>query len=175
MSNQILSDGTITLRAIEVTDVDTIMAWENDSSQWNSTSTIAPFSRKQLWDYAVNYDGDIFQSGNIRFMVIESKSGESIGTVDIFDFDKFHNRASIGMYIAPQFRGNGYSELAVNIAVGYCCDFLGMKQIVAEVASDNLSSIKMLTHCGFAKCGEMKCWFRRGKRYVDATLMQHLA
>lgn len=174
MTAQILSDSKLTLRAVEVTDVDTMMAWENDSSQWDTSSTIAPFSRKQLWDYAVTYDGDIYASGNLRFIIVENESGKSAGSVDIYNFDKFHNRAYIGMYIAPEFRGMGYSEAAMKMAVNYCCEFLGMKQIVAEVAMDNASSIRMLTSCGFTKCGEMKCWLRRGKKYVDAALMQYL-
>ncbi len=175
MTAQILSDSKLTLRAVEVTDVDTMMAWENDSSQWDTSSTIAPFSRKQLWDYAVTYDGDIYASGSLRFIIVENESGNSAGTVDIYNFDKFHNRAYIGMYIAPEFRGKGYSEMAMKMAVKYCCEFLGMKQIAAEVATDNTSSISMLTSCGFNKCGEMKCWLRRGKKYVDAALMQYLS
>lgn len=171
---QILNNGILRLRAVEVTDVDTMMAWENDSSQWDTTSTCAPFSRKQLWDYATNYDGDIFKNGSIRFIVTENSSDISVGAIDIYDFNRFHNRAYIGIYITPQFRQKGYAVMAISIAVNYACDFLGLEQIAAEVAADNISSIKMLTRCGFKKCGEMERWFRRGKSYYDAILMQHI-
>lgn len=175
MTKQILSNGIITLRAVEVTDVDTMMAWENDSSQWDTSNTTAPFSRKQLWDYAVNYDGDIAKNGSARFIITEVESGASAGAVDIYDFNQFHHRAHVGIYIAKQFRQKGYATMAMEIVTTYICDFFGMKQIIAEVAIDNENSIKMLEKCRFTKCGVLKSWFRRGKGYIDAVLMQYIS
>ena len=39
MNDNVLTDELLKLRAIEVTDVDAMMAWENDSSQWDSCNT----------------------------------------------------------------------------------------------------------------------------------------
>ena len=95
-----LQDDILTLRAIEVTDVDTVMAWENDSSQWDSCNTSAPFSRKQLWDYAVNYNNDIYATGAIRLMVVERSTNKLVGSIDIYDFNRHHNRV-----VQPQVPG----------------------------------------------------------------------
>ena len=51
-----LTDGIISLRALEPVDVDTLYRWENDPAVWGVGLTIAPYSRKQLWDYVNNYD-----------------------------------------------------------------------------------------------------------------------
>ena len=174
MNKQILSDGTLSLRAVEVTDVDTLMTWENDSAQWDTSNTAAPYNRKQLWDYAVNYTGDI-TAGSLRLIITETKSQASVGTVDIYDYNILHNRAFIGMYIAPEHRNKGYGKRAVEIGLNYACNYLGLKQVVAEVAAGNTASIATLTACGFVKCGQMRNWFRRGRDYADALLMQYIA
>lgn len=166
-----LQDDILTLRAVEVTDVDAMMQWENDSSQWESCNTSAPFSRKQLWDYAVNYSNDIYSNGAIRLVVVLRATGALIGCVDIYDFNRFHNRAAVGLYIDSGYRGKGYGIRSMRIAVHYACEFLGMHQVVAEVACVNLASIRMLTACGFEVCGTMKGWFRRNASYTDAKLM----
>lgn len=49
-----LTDGTISLRALEPIDVDTLYRWENDPAVWGVGLTLAPYSRKQLWDYVNN-------------------------------------------------------------------------------------------------------------------------
>ena len=82
-----LSDDKIRLRALEPTDLDVLFAWENDASLWAVGSTIAPFSRKQLWDYIENYDNDIFSARQLRFMVEDVENGNAVGMVDLFDFE----------------------------------------------------------------------------------------
>ena len=41
----------VRLRALEPEDLDILYRYENDSSLWEVGTTIAPFSRKQLYDY----------------------------------------------------------------------------------------------------------------------------
>lgn len=175
MMNQPLSDDILQLRAVEVTDVDTLMAWENDSSQWDSCNTSAPFSRKQLWDYAVNYNNDIFATGAIRLVVVERASGCTVGCLDIFDFNRIHRRAAVGLYIDSPHRCKGYGIRAMSIAVSYACHFLGMHQLVAEVDSQNVASIRMLHACGFTECGNLRHWFRHGPQFSDGLLMQYIS
>ena len=47
--SQLLSNDTITLRALEPTDLDMLYQWENDTALWVVSDTIAPYSRKALW------------------------------------------------------------------------------------------------------------------------------
>lgn len=171
---EILSDGIVTLRAVELSDVDTLYRWENDTTQWVTNNAFAPYSRKQLWDYANNYDGDIFKSRNIRFM-IATNDNESTGTVDLYDFDPANNRAFAGIYISKNERGHGYATRAMNILLNYAKTCIGMKQIAAITDAANDGSTNMLEKCGFSCCGTLKSWFRQGSQYRDALLYQHIA
>ena len=49
--SQLLSNDTITLRALEPTDLDMLYQWENDTALWVVSDTIATYSRKALWQY----------------------------------------------------------------------------------------------------------------------------
>lgn len=174
IQEEILSDGTLTLRAVELSDVDILYRWENDTTQWITNNAFAPYSRKQLWDYANNYDGDIFKSRNIRFM-IATDNNICIGTADLYDFDPVNNRAFAGIYISKSERGLGYAVRAMKILVNYAKTCIGMKQIAAITDALNDGSIKMLEKCGFSCCGTLKSWIRQGSQYRDALLFQHVA
>ena len=82
-NNTFLQNETIYLRAVELSDVDTLYRWENDTTQWATANTHAPLSRTQLWNYANDYDGDIYARRNIRFMICLNETNTAIGTVDI--------------------------------------------------------------------------------------------
>ena len=45
MSDEFLHNDTIYLRAVELSDVDTLYRWENDSTQWATANTHVPYSR----------------------------------------------------------------------------------------------------------------------------------
>lgn len=91
-----LTDGTILLRALEPIDVDVLYRWENDPALWNVGVTLAPYSRRQLWDYVNNYDGDIYSAKQLRLMIVLAASGETIGTLDFYDFDAATRAAALG-------------------------------------------------------------------------------
>lgn len=95
-----MSERQITLRALEPIDVDTLYRWENDPAVWDVGCTLAPYSRKQLWDYVDSYDGDIYSARQLRLM-IALPSGETIGTVDLYDFDPANSRCAVGILISP--------------------------------------------------------------------------
>ena len=40
--SQLLSNDTVTLRALEPTDLDTLYRWENDTALWTVSDTAAP-------------------------------------------------------------------------------------------------------------------------------------
>ena len=42
--SQLLSNDIITLRALEPTDLDTLYRWENDTTLWAVSDTVAPYS-----------------------------------------------------------------------------------------------------------------------------------
>ena len=105
-TKHLLYDGIVALRALEPTDIDQILKWENDPEIWTVSNTQAPYSRQMVWEYLENYTGDIYASRQLRLvMTLASQPDTSIGTVDFLNFNPFHNRAELGMLIDSDYRG----------------------------------------------------------------------
>ncbi|MDE6860879.1 MAG: GNAT family N-acetyltransferase [Duncaniella sp.] len=173
-SCQLLSDGSITLRALEPIDVDTLYKWENDTTLWSAGVTLAPFSRKQLWDYVNNYDGDIFAAKQLRLM-IDIPGDEfpvTIGTIDLYDFDAANSRCAIGILIASNYHKQGYASAAIRLVENYCRTRLSLHQLYCIVAENNIASRKLFEKSGFKISGRLKSWIRMATAYTDAYMYQ---
>lgn len=164
----------VILRCIEPYDIDVIYRWENDESLWETTSVSAPYSVKVIEDYIANYNPDIFVSKQLRLIVELKKTNEVIGSIDLYDFDPVNNRLMIGFLIEKKYRREGYATEAVEIALGYCFDRLGVHTVGAIASSDNEASRKLLETMGFKINGRFRSWIRRGNTYCDAYFYQKL-
>ena len=170
----LLKNDKVTLRALEPTDLDALYRWENDTSLWEVGASIAPYSRKQLWDYIENYDGDIYNARQLRLMIISNQTGETVGTIDIYDFDPTNRRAAIGILIDSSHTGSGYGTAAVGLVAEYTKSTLGMHQLYVYIPVDNKPSIGLFRKCGFKPSGCLRSWMRRAGNYADVAVMQLL-
>lgn len=165
----ILKGEKVQLRAVEPNDIDIIYKWENNTSVWQLSNTLAPFSRHIIKQFVDNSHLDIFQSRQLRLMIdkIENDSAETIGTIDIFDFEPLHKRAGIGILIADeQNRKNGFASEALDILIHYCFNTLQMYQLYCNITSDNTESLNLFQKKGFSLIGIKKDWliFPKGKK-----------
>ena len=167
-----IHDNILMLRALEPTDLDVLYRWENDEELWHTSATITPFSRKQLWDYIENYDGDIFRTHQLRLMIVEVATYKVVGTLDLFDFDPINSRASVGILIDKEFQGQGYGKMALNLIEDYCKKHISLNQLVATVSVDNERSLALFRSLEYSEVGVMRWWLKRGNQYCDAILFQ---
>jgi diamine N-acetyltransferase len=170
-----LTDGIISLRALEPGDLDLLYRWENDFEQWATTAATSPMSRHQLWQYIQNYDADIFAAKQIRFVIVESDSDKQVGTIDVFDFSPADRRAYVGIYIAEEYREKHYGLKALALLERYATEAIGMHQLVALTSVRNDASLALFKTAGFKSCGKLHSWLRRsGGVYEDVIIWQKL-
>jgi len=158
---QVLKGKKIQLRAIEPEDLEIIYRWENDSSVWPLSNTLAPFSRFIIKQFIENSHQDIFTSKQLRLMIdrIDDEKVETIGTIDLFDFDPAHKRAGIGILIASkEDRGKGFASEALDILIGYSFTSLQLHQLYCNITTDNTESIQLFNSKGFQLVGIKKDW-----------------
>lgn len=160
------------LRALEPIDVDTLYRWENDPAVWSVGATLAPYSRKQLWDYVNNYDADIYSAKQLRLMIVADDSGETVGTVDLYDFDAANSRSGVGILIAPPFRRRGYALKALAEVADYCRKRLSLHQLYAVAGADNHPSRALFDKAGYTISGRLRSWLRSANSYSDAYVYQ---
>ena len=171
-------EGIITrLRAVEPSDSDLIYKWENDSSIWQMSNTITPFSKHIIDQFVENAQQDIFQTKQLRLMIDKTdvKSSETIGTIDIFDFDPLNSRAGIGILIAKETdREKGFASDALEVLVNYCFNTLLLHQLFCNISHDNISSINLFKNKGFELVGIKKDWIRTPGGWKDEFMFQLL-
>lgn len=162
----------IRLRAPEPADVDMLYRLENHPQVWQVSWGSAPVSRQMIWDYVQSYSADIYRDKQLR-LVIEA-DGKCAGCLDITDLDPANGRAMVGIALEEDMQGRGIARRALEQAIDYCRADLGLHQLAAIVPRDNGRSLRLFAAAGFATCGCLRSWLRRGRSYVDALVVQKL-
>lgn len=163
---------SIFLRAVESSDIDLLYTWENDTTIWQHGSTTYPFSRDILQKFIESSDFNIYTHNQLRFMICHIETKETIGIIDLYDFDPRHLRAGIGIFIAKKHRNNQYANNAIQCCINYCKSILFLQQVYAEIPNDNLISKQVFTKIGFIESGIRKQWLKTQDGYIDQTIMQ---
>ena len=121
----------IKLRKLEPSDLPFLYQWENDASVWA--------------DGANHLSTLNFQPS-------------TLGCIDLFDFDPRNRRAAIGMYIAPQYRGQGIGREAVRLLEKYAFDFLHMRIIYAIISTSNTACSELYRQAGYTPSSVLPSW-----------------
>lgn len=175
MQNNTLTGIHIKLRALEPGDVDLLYSWENDPSIWKVSNTLTPFSRFQIEEYVLNAQNDIFAARQLRLMIDLTKVGlgeNSVGTIDLFEFDPSHARAGVGIMIREPYRAKGYAIEAMNLFIRYTFHTLHLHQLYCNISPDNIASLNLFEKLGFVKCGIKKDWIRDGQQWHEEWILQ---
>lgn len=175
-----LSGKNTRLRAIEPADLDIIYEWENNPANWLISNTITPFSKHVLTRYIEHAHKDIHEARQLRLMIdLTDDSGitkETIGTLDLFDFDPVHERAGLGILIANQEnRMKGFAFESLTILIRYAFETLHLHQLYCNISNDNHASLNLFKKLGFSEIGIKRDWLREGSGWRDVHLLQLLA
>ncbi len=172
--DNILEYGQIRLRALEPEDIDILYKWENDSSLWALSNSRAPFSKHILAQYLKEATKDIYEQKQVRF-IIQANDYIPLGTIDLFDFDPYHQRAMVGILIHdPGYRNKGYASDALSALEKYAIHALGIRQLCANISEDNTASIHLFEKAGYKVTGIKKQWLRVKDGWKDEWFLQKL-
>lgn len=173
--SEILSGENIILRALEPEDLEFLHHCENNTEIWSVSNTATPFSKFVLRQYIENSHQDIYTAKQLRLIIETKDNNKSIGAIDLFDFDPYHNRAGIGILInQKEDRQKGYAFEALSTLINYCFKHLKLNQLYCNISESNLKSIKLFEKAGFNKCGEKKQWLRNETGYESELMFQLL-
>ncbi|MBT3209997.1 MAG: GNAT family N-acetyltransferase [Bacteroidetes bacterium] len=170
-----LENDFVKLRAIELSDADIIYKWENDPSVWKLSNTIVPFSRYIIRKYVENSHLDIYETKQLRLMIDAKNMSENstIGAIDMFDFDPYHNRAGIGILIGEdENKGKGYASAALELFINYAFSHLGLHQLFCNITANNDHSLNLFRKHKFEIVGEKKEWIKTHEEFLNEYMLQ---
>lgn len=171
-----MNDETVLIRALEPEDLEYLYKWENDMDLWEVSDTLTPFSHFLLKKYIENSHRDIYESKQVRLMILSKETNTPVGLIDLYDFDPYHQRAGLGIMIHNmENRKKGYAFSAIQLMLDYCFETLGLHQVYSSVPSCNIASLQLFEKVGFTRTGYRKEWLKRGNEWEDVIYFQILA
>lgn len=166
MENKILR-----LRALEPEDLDTLYTWENMPAFWETSNTRQPYSKFALREYIGQTNANIYDTGQLRLMMVEKSSGQTVGSVDLFDFDMHHSRIAFGLFVAPEFQGKGFAKAALQLIEDYVFNYLKINQLYCHIALNNKASISMFKKENFSET-VLRNWIKTSSGFENVIVFQ---
>ena len=163
----------ISLRPIEIQDLEAVYRWENNSENWTHSNHLNPFSRFFLEQYILHSENNIYTDRQLR-LIIETSGKEPVGLIDLFDFDPHHRRAAVGILVDPVHQRRGYASEALGLVIQYARDTLSVKQLHCGIGEENTHSMRLFQKHGFELTGTRRAWRLDGGKYKDEHFLQLL-
>ena len=174
--SQLLQNETLKLRALEPEDLELLYDWENNSSIWEHSNTLTPYSKFILRNYLENAHKDIFEVKQVRFIIEIITTKEAIGTIDLFDIDFYNSRAGVGILIAKEEQRNkGYAGKSLELITTYAFQHLELYQLYCNINEDNKNSLKLFQKSGFKITGKKEKWVKKGTSMKNVYFLQLLS
>jgi diamine N-acetyltransferase len=167
----------ILLRAPEPEDIHLLYEWENDPDLWELSNTLTPVSMHTVEQFIQDSRLDIYQTKQFRWMIvlISDKKKETIGTIDLFDFEPYHKRVGIGILIRDvSLRRMGYASDALAITIDYCFRILQLHLVYCNISEKNTASQALFKKFGFKISGIKKDWLFNQRKWENELLLQLL-
>tara|TARA_B110000285_G_scaffold234071_1_gene309766 strand:+ start:1640 stop:2152 length:513 start_codon:yes stop_codon:yes gene_type:complete len=168
-----MSLDSLSLRALEPSDIDALLFIENEKEFWKYSNQREPFSKHLLELYITQQQQDIFEVKQKRF-VLTSPSQKLLGIVDLFDFEPLHRRVGVGLVIKSSERGKGMGKKALELIEIYCKKHLNIHSIYANIARENKPSLTVFQFLGFKNVGIKKEWNFYEGSFHDEFLYQKI-
>lgn len=168
----LLRNGALSLRPVEPEDALAMWEMESDPTQWIQNGMMAPYSLRNLKEYALQYRADPFAEGQLRLMLVDKNVAEPVGIVDLYDISASNRTAWVGIYVRPAFRGNGLGKKALQMLEDYCRRLLNLRILAAKIASENAASQRLFAKAGYTECGRLRDWLVSADRAQDILIFQ---
>lgn len=97
-----------------------------------------------------------FRDGNsIHWGIADTTTNKLIGTCGYYrGLDK--GEGELGCILLPQFRGKGFMTSAMQLAIDFGLNNIGLKRIWAITTKENLKAIKLLERLQFIKVADLE-------------------
>lgn len=137
----------VILRSVDSSDIDTILLWENSSSEPLYGIYEEQYTREDVEQFVENQQRySLVETEQLRLMIC-SHSGERIGCVDLTEYDGESAFISILIFSLDN-RGKGLGYEALQMLISYA-ESLGLQRLYATILPENLASVSLFKKAGF--------------------------
>ena len=113
--------------------------------------------------------------GEANFAMVLNEGDELIGNCSLFDIDRVHRVATLGIFIGEEEnRGKGYGVEAIELILSHGFRVLGLNNIMLKVFSFNERAIKAYEKVGFKEIGRRRKSYFINNKFYDEVYMDVL-
>ena len=105
-------------------------------------------------------------------MMVSVLTGETVGTVDLFDFDIHNSRIALGLFVDAAYQGKGYAKQSLHLVEEYVFGYLKINQLYCHIAENNIPSIRLFEQEQYYKNGLLKDWIKTVNGFENIVLFQ---
>jgi len=155
----------INLIAFEKYHIEMVASWINDERISFGNGPRFPISKyeQNIWYENICKD-------KTKKKLIISKEKENIGMISLFNIDHINKNSEIGIYIIPEYQGQGYAKESLYLLLKFVFYELNMHKVYASILDFNVLSIGLFESVGFTCEGTNKeATYSMGK-FVDIKI-----
>lgn len=165
-------EGVIRLRVLAPEDAMTLFLWDNDPELRDAQESESPPTLLELQSFCLEGPRALEVHGQQRWII--EWNGESIGTIELFDYHSKHHRAGIGIVIArKEYRNQGLGT-SVLLEAEKLAQTFSIWNLWAIISEDNGASLRAFEKAGYEKAGHLKNWLNLRERFFDGIIVQKL-
>ncbi|SFL53337.1 Protein N-acetyltransferase, RimJ/RimL family [Paenibacillus sp. 1_12] len=164
-----MNGSKVNLRAFESEDMKELHHWLNDA---DSIALVGRVPR--TYEETVHHVEKKRKNGDL-VLAIENEELELIGWTFLQNIEYEHGRASIGILIAPEYRGHGYAGMAMKKMIDIGFKQLRLNKIYLTTRGINERAIGLYQKTGFIIEGQLRNHAFSDGQYYDTYFMGILA
>lgn len=165
-----LKNMQVYLRALELEDYQTSIAWRQDQEIWDMVVGRRYFVSSQFEKQWVQQAGEL--PTDLKLAICEARTDDYIGNIYLSNIDFFNRTAHSGKLIGnKKYWGRGFGTQATLLILYHAFYDLGLERVESRVLLSNKASIRVLEKCGYKTEGILrKAVFKQGQSQDLALL-----
>jgi [ribosomal protein S5]-alanine N-acetyltransferase len=167
-----LSDDRVVLRLSAERDIPEILiAYQDDARLHLDMGEERPPSGAELGRREERAEGERADGSRLTLTVLEPGSDVCRGQLYAYDFDWDHERAELGIWVAPQVRGRGLATSALALASRWLIANCNLERLQITTAPDNERMLRAARAAGFSDEGVLRGHVRRRHGRADMAVL----
>jgi len=110
----------------------------------------------------------------VELTIVERGADDCIGQVRLHGIDWSHERAELGIWLAPQARGRGLAQRALRLACRWLFESCGIERAQIVTEPDNEPMRRAARGAGFVEEGLLRGYTRERGRRLDCVILSLL-
>jgi RimJ/RimL family protein N-acetyltransferase len=170
-----LSDDRVVLRDAAERDIpEVLIAYQDDPELYMRMGEERPPSASELGRNAESEPGERAGGARVSVTILEPGSDVCRGQINVHHVDWEHARAELGIWLAPQVRGNGMARGALRLVSEWLLKTCQLERVEILTEPDNTPMLRAATAAGFTLEGVLRAYLRERGQRVDAAILSRL-